>query len=253
MIDINKMIDIDKMIDINITNKYKYIILTMIVIVFFVGLFFSFVYHINYSSDSHCSCKEGFSPNTYDPNTYDANNLNSVKLVNEYSHSVNLPLTDTQSCQNACYNAKCSKTGKQCSTDVDCYEDGCKSLLQRVHDKLINEEMAPKDPQNYIPIGEESTGRLIYNQNPQHSDLTYDIGTKASIIDKDAKVPRPYEGVKIWQPPFDAKAQLIDDALAYEYAAEPEQYRSTPVYPKTLTATGLFYDIGPTAANAYLS
>ena len=44
------MIDIDKMIDINITNKYKYIILTMIVIVFFVGLFFSFVYHINYTT-----------------------------------------------------------------------------------------------------------------------------------------------------------------------------------------------------------
>ena len=248
MIDIRKMIDISKTIDINITNKYKYIILTIIVVLFFIGLFFSFVYHNNYSDDSNCSCKEGFSPNTYV-----SNNENYETLVNKYSHSVNLPLTDDQSCQNACYNAKCSKTGKQCSTDVDCYEDGCKTLLQKVHDKLVNDEMAPKDPQNYIPIGEEQTGRLIYNQNPQHSALTYDIGTKASIINKDAKVPRPYDGVKIWQPAYNAKAQLIDDALAYEYAAEPEQYRSTPVYPTTLTATGLFYDIGPTAANSYLS
>ena len=66
-------------------------------------------------------------------------------------------------------------------------------------------------------------------------------------------MPRPYRGVKIWEPVYNAKAQLIDDELAYQYAAEPEQYRSTPVYKPTLTATGLFYDIGPTAANASLN
>ena len=221
-----------------VITKYKYIILSIIVIIFFFGLLFGF------------SSKEGFEPNKYDPNT---NTNPNTQLVNQYSHSVNLPLTDSNTCKNACYNAKCSKTGEQCSTDVDCYQYGCESLLKTVHDKLLLEQDSPKDPQNYVPIGVEETGRLIYNQNPQHSALTYDIGTTATIIDKDAQVPRPYRGVKIWEPVYNAKARLIDDELAYQYAAEPEQYRSTPVYKPTLTATGLFYDIGPTAANASLN
>ena len=229
-----------------VITKYKYIILSIIVIIFFFVLLFGFGFGFG--------LKEGFEPNKYDPNTFANTNANThTQLVNEYSHSVNLPLTDPKSCQNACYNAKCSKTGEQCSTDVDCYQYGCQSLLKTVYDKLLLEQDLPKDQQNYVPIGPEATGRLIYNQNPQHSDLTYDIGTTATIIDKDAQVPRPYTGVKIWEPVYNAKAQLIDDELAYQYAAEPEQYRSTPAYKPTLTATGLFYDIGPTAANASLN
>lgn len=229
-----------------VITKYKYIILSIIVVIFFFELLFGF------------GLKEGFEPNKYDPNTFANTNTNTnpnpnAQLVNKYSHSVNLPLTDPKSCQNACYNAKCSKTGEQCSTDVDCYQYGCESLLKTVYDKLLLEESLPKDKQNYVPIGVEETGRLIYNQNPQHSALTYDIGTTATIIDKDAQVPRPYRGVKIWEPVYNAKAKLLDDELAYQYAAEPEQYRSTPVYKPTLTATGLFYDIGPTAANASLN
>ena len=233
----------------NIVIKYKYFILFFIL--FFILLNQSF---------TPILFKEGFTTtnenilygqNTYNPNIFNTSNSNiNTKLINEYSHTVNLPLNNSQGCQNACYNAKCSKTGSQCSTDVDCYQDGCQSLLKQAQDQIINEQMKPLTPQNYVPVDNLATGRLIYNQNPQHSSLTYDIGTNAEIINKDAQVPRPYAGVAIWQPAFNAKAQLIDDALAYQYAAAPEEYRSTPVYKKTVTATGLFYDIGPTAANA---
>jgi hypothetical protein len=164
-----------------------------------------------------------------------------------------MPLNDSQGCQNACYNAKCSKTGKQCSTDIDCYQDGCQSLLKQVHDKFVAEQSKPSTPQTYAPSDSLETGSLIYNQNPQHSSLTYDIGTSATIIDKDAQVPRPYDGYKVWEPKFNLQTQIYNDELVYVYSAAPKQYRSTPEYKKTLTATGLFYDIGPTAANADLN
>jgi len=219
---------------------YKYIFITIIGII----LSFIFIFSI---SEPDCSCKEGFEINNNSETTTMKN------IINKYTSTVNLPLNDSQGCQNACYNAKCSKTGKQCSTDTDCYEDGCQSLLKQVHDKFVAEQSKPLSPQKYVPADTLATGRLIYNQNPQHSALTYDIGTAASQIDINAQVPRPYRGYEKWEPVYNAKAQLIDDELAYEYAAAPEQYRSTPVYKPTLTATGMFYDIGPTPANATLS
>jgi hypothetical protein len=213
---------------------YKYIFITLIGIILASFLVLSFF-----------SKKDSFE-NNYTANISNINN-------NKYTSTVNLPLNDSQGCQNACYNAKCSKTGKQCSTDTDCYEDGCQSLLKQVHDKFVAEQSKPLSPQKYVPADTLATGRLIYNQNPQHSALTYDISTTASEIDINAQVPRPYRGYEKWEPVYNAKAQLIDDELAYEYAAAPEQYRSTPVYKPTLTATGMFYDIGPTPANATLS
>jgi len=239
-----------------IIHKYKYIILSFVIIV----LFFALVTQL---FNMKFLFKEGFTTTvdnilygniTYNPDTFNKSNSNiNTKLVNEYSHSVDMPLNNSQGCQNACYNSKCSKTGKQCSTDVDCYQDGCQSLLKQIHDKLVAEKLTPPPPQSYVPADTLETGKLIYNQNPQHSSLTYDIGTRAKVIDENAKVPSPYRGYKIWEPVYDAKAQLIDEELAYEYAAAPEQYRTTPQYKKTLTATGMFYDIGPTPANAYNS
>ena len=213
---------------------YKYIFITLIGIILASFLVLSFF-----------SKKDSFE-NNYTANISNINN-------NKYTSTVNLPLNDAQGCQNACYNAKCSKTGKQCATDTDCYEDGCQSLLKQVHDKFVAEQSKAMSPQNYVPADTLETGRLIYNQNPQHSALTYDIGTIASVIDINAQVPRPYKGYEKWEPVYNASAKLIDDALAYEYSAAPEQYRSAPVYNPTLTATGMFYDIGPTPANSSLS
>jgi hypothetical protein len=255
---------------INIINNYKYIILSLIVII----LFFALVTQL-FNTDFF-RIKEGFTSNptttvdnilygniTYDPNTFNKSNSNINTQLNDdnnndnntnnYSHNVNIPLNDNQGCQNACYNSKCSKTGKQCSTDVDCYQDGCHSLLKQVHDTFVAEQSKPLTPQSYVPADSLETGRLIYNQNPQHSSLTYDISTSATIINKNAKVPRPYDGYKVWEPTFNLQTKLYEDKLAYNYFADPEQYITMPEYKKTLTTTGLFYDIGPTPANAYLS
>lgn len=236
-----------------ILNKYKYIILSFILVLLFFALVTQF-----------CSSKEGFSSNdeqpenvlygniTYNPDTFNKSNSNiNTKLVNEHSHTVNLPLNDILGCQNACYNAKCSKTGKQCSDDVDCYQDGCKSLLlKQVHDKFVAEQSAPIAPQTYTAADSLETGRLVYNQNPQHSALTYDIGTTASVIDMAAQAPRPYEGYKLWEPKYEAAVKLNNAKMANEYDADPNNY---VFYKQIQTATGLFNDNGPTAANASLS
>ena len=200
---------------------------------------------------------------TYNPNTFNKSNSNINTQLNDdnnndnntnnYTHNVNMPLNDSQGCQNACYNAKCSKTGKQCSTDIDCYQDGCQSLLKQVHDKFVAEQSAPIKPQSYIPADTLETGRLVYNQNPQHSALTYDIGTTASVIDMAAQAPRPYDGYKLWEPSYEAAVKLNNEKLANEYDANPEKYTMRPQYKQTKTATGLFYDNGPTAANSHLS
>lgn len=246
-----------------ILHKYKYIILSLILVFLFFALVTQFFSSVN-RGVNRGSKKEGFSSNddkpenvlygniTYNPEIFNKSNSNiNTKLVNEYSRTVNLPLNDTLGCQNACYNAKCSKTGKQCSDDVDCYEDGCRSLLlKQVHDNFVAEQSAPIAPQTYTAADSLETGRLVYNQNPQHSALTYDIGTNASVIDMAAQVPRPYEGYEIWQPKYEAAVKLYNAKLASEYDIGPENYI---FYKQKQTATGLFYDNGPIAANTHLS
>ena len=43
---------------------------------------------------------------------------------------------------------------------------------------------------------------------------------------------------------------MIDDELAYQYSAAPDEYKTAPFYPVKTTITGVFYDIGPTPSNS---
>ena len=46
----------------------------------------------------------------------------------ETNHNVNLPINTTYSCENVCGPlSRCSKTGEQCTSDVDCY--GCQPKI----------------------------------------------------------------------------------------------------------------------------
>lgn len=177
--------------------------------------------------------KEGFDPNEL--LDYDTNNP-------AYSHSVDLPINTRYSCKNFCGpKAQCLITREQCTSDIDC--EGCQPNIPPPPAYLTETDILPYN----------DAGRLIYNQNPQYSALTTDIGTNAAIIDKDAKVPKPYLGVDVWTKSFDVGTRLFDDKMAWKFSAAPEEYRYIPTYPKTETVTGLFQDIGPTAANAYLN
>lgn len=209
---------------------YVYMIRSFVKIAIIFLLFiivFSFLINVNLNGE-----KENFNPNIL--LDYDTNNP-------AFSHSVDLPINTKYSCKNFCGpKAQCLITREQCMSDIDC--QGCQPDIPPPPAYLTETDIVPYN----------DAGKMIYNQNPQYSVLTTDIGTNASIIDKDAKVPKPYLGIDLWTKSFDEGTRLFDDKMAWKFSAAPEEYRYIPKYPKTETVTGLFEDTGPTAANAYI-
>jgi hypothetical protein len=157
----------------------------------------------------------------------------------ETSHTVNLPLTTSYGCNNKCGpKSTCSITGEQCTSDVDCY--GCQRNINKM----------PIYPSSYImKPGFNDAGKLTYNQTPQYSSLTDDIGSLAFSVNQNAKVPRPYQGVDTWRHSYDVGMEIFDKKQAYY---NDPRGGVTPHYAVTETTTGEFADYGPLAANATL-
>ena len=205
-----------------ISKNIKYIIF-----IFVIGLGLG-LYFIN------SKFKEGFDPNallTYDSNS--PKNSHNVDVVN-----------NTNNCSNFCGpRSQCALTREQCTSDVDC--QGCQPIIDAPPKYLTSTEVKPLN----------DAGKLTWTQTPQYSTLTTDIGTEAAYVipgSKEAEIIRPYEGYDMWTKSFNFGLSLADKKLVYDHSPEPEEYRSIPVYPITRTATGLFYDTGPTASNASL-
>lgn len=204
--------------------KFSRIIKCIILIVLIIFI----LYNIN------CNLKEGFDPNallTYDSNS--PKNSHNVDVVN-----------NAYSCSNFCGpNAQCAITRQQCTSDVDC--QGCQPPITAPPKYLTNTEVKPLN----------DAGKLTWGQTPQYSTLTSDIGSRAAYAkpgSKRAEIIRPYEGYDRWTKAFNYGLELADRKLVYDHSPEPAAFRSIPVYPVTRSATGLFYDMGPTASNADL-
>ena len=159
----------------------------------------------------------------------------------ETNHNVNLPINTTFQCQNMCGpNAQCSITREQCTSDIDCY--GCQPPNKQINRPLTKEIE-----------GDNDAGRLVYNQNPQYSILTTDIGTRAALFNKPSiKVPKPYLGVDKWMKSASTGMQFYYRAQNYDYTTQPNKFINLPEYQTRESTTGLFEDYGPLAANAYL-
>jgi hypothetical protein len=177
--------------------------------------------------------REGFDPNallTYDSNS--PKNSHNVDVVN-----------DEYSCSNFCGpQSQCAITREQCTSDVDC--QGCQPPITEPP-KYLNTEIKPLN----------DAGKLTLNQAPQYSELTSDMGTRAAYVkpgSKQAEIVRPYEGYDKWTKSFNLGLELADRKLVNQFSPEPDQYKSIPTYPVTRSATGMFYDMGPTASNADL-
>ena len=176
--------------------------------------------------------KEGFDPNallTYDSNS--PQNSHNVDVVN-----------NKYSCSNFCGpQSQCALTREQCTSDVDC--KGCQPPIDEPPKYLTNEEVKPLN----------DAGKLTLGQTPQYSPLTTDIGSEAAYAypgSLDSQIVRPYEGYDMWTKSFNFGISLADRKLVNQFSPQAEEYRSIPVYPVTRTATGLFYDTGPTASNS---
>ena len=156
-------------------------------------------------------------------------------MNNKTTHTVNLPINTTYSCKNMCGPyARCSITGGQCLSDIDCY--GCK----------------PNTSNNFLQtnnvIGENDAGKYAFI-SPNYSELTTDIGTKSKVI-TDNKYSQPPEyntGVNMWRPLFDKGFTFYKKT--YE---PPASLNHMFKYPSRHTLSGQFQETGPLAANAYL-
>ena len=151
------------------------------------------------------------------------------------SHTVNVPLTTTQSCQNFCGpQARCAKTGQQCTSDIDC--PGC----------TPNQSDSSN---NFIPIpGNNASGKLTFGSTPRYSSLTTDIGTQARIItdDKFSKTPGLSPLINTWLKQFEEEREMFNK----QFKAPDMKYM--PNYPERHSLTGEFMDDGPLPSNAYL-
>lgn len=154
------------------------------------------------------------------------------------SHTVNLPLTTTYSCKNFCGpTARCSITGQQCFTDIDC--PGCQPYSQSL----------PKD--NGVCIsGDDDAGKLTWGVTPQYSPLTSGYGTKAKIVTGNvfSKPSQANFGVDTWSSTSNQGLKLYDQRYK-----PPSNLKYMPEYYERYSLSGNFIEEGPIAANAYFS
>ena len=153
------------------------------------------------------------------------------------THSVDLPLTTTTSCQNFCGPpSRCAITGQQCFTDLDC--PGCQPN--------IPSSTSPYKDTSCIP-GDNDAGKLTWGQTPQYSTLTTDIGTRAKRLSKQKIVPPAMAnfGVNVW------KSAFVEDEKLFNQRFKASGLQFMPNYEKRPSLTGEFIESGPLASNAY--
>lgn len=167
---------------------------------------------------------------------YFASKINTMQESSSTSHSVDLPLTTTHSCNNFCGpTARCSVTGQQCLADVDC--PGCQP----------NVPPLPKTSE-FIP-GDNDAGKLTLGVTPQYSSLTNGYGTNETIITNNmySKPSSPNFGANTWTTNFKQSEMLFNKRY------KQHGMQNEPSYQKRYSLTGEFVEDGPMASNAQLS
>ena len=208
----------------SLTKGQYYILFLAIISFILLHLLFKW---IDYLFDNNY-IKESFQQ-MYNPN---------INESEKTSHTVNLPLTTTYSCENFCGpTARCAITGQQCFTDIDC--PGCQPYSPPLKNTENMDEV----------IGDNDAGKLTFNNTPRYSVLTTDMGTKARAFSskKFAKAPNADYGINVWRDDFDEQKKLFDKRY------KPGELEYMPEYPKRYSLTGEFIEEGPIASNATLT
>lgn len=168
----------------------------------------------------------------FDPNVQAISDTGSP----DTTHNVDMPLTTTTSCKNMCGPPnRCSITGQQCFSDIDC--PGCEPQISTL------------PPSNQNIVGENDAGKLTAGLTPNYSPLTSGFGTQVRIYstDKFGKPAMPNFGIDTWSDKFIKGRKLFDDRY------KPSGLKNMPTYTDRYTITGEFVDEGPLASNSYLS
>jgi hypothetical protein len=169
----------------------------------------------------------------FDPNTQVIRDTGSP----DTTHNVDVPLTTTSSCKNMCGPPnRCSITGQQCLSDIDC--PGCQPLVPPL-----------KSDDGSQITGNDDAGKLTVGVTPNYSPLTTGFGTQSRIYtsDKFEKPAAPNLGTNTWSKQFNEDRKLFDDRY------KPSGLKNMPSYDDRYSITGDFIDEGPLASNAYLN
>lgn len=189
------------------------------------------------------------------------------------SHTVNLPINTTFECENKCMPpARCSITGQQCSSDIDCC--GCNPNAKKIQ-QLLEEGVDLNDINNEVgSIDKFVEGFITRNLSEgftqKNSDLingftadqiksAYGNDAKNKVTDLDlftkerelfSKPPQYYLGQDMWTKSFYEGAKLFNDAhdpniQKARYAGGPDPGQFQLKYPDRTTLSGLFVENGP--------
>jgi len=161
----------------------------------------------------------------------------SPQESSQTTHTVDLPLTTKFSCTNMCINARCSKTGQQCLSDIDC--PGCQPFVP------------PLPPAKDNVPGNDDSGKMTGGMTPSYSVLTNDIGTKATLY-RDGEyqfdsAPQANFGTNVWRSSFNQERNLFDKRY------KPRGLPNMPEYSNRYSITGEFMDEGPLSSNDYFT
>jgi hypothetical protein len=160
----------------------------------------------------------------------------TVQESSKTSHTVDLPLNNTYSCQNFCSpSSRCAITGQQCFADIDC--PGCQPSSPSSNNSKDNS-------QGCVP-GANDAGKLTVGVTPQYSSLTSGYGTQKAII-TDKLYGKPLKanfGVDTWRSSFDESEYLFNKRY------KPNQLQYMPNYPSMYSVTGEFLGDGPLPSN----
>lgn len=178
------------------------------------------------------------------------------------SHTVNLPINTTFECENKCMPpARCSITGQQCSSDIDCC--GCNPNSKKIQKLLeegvdlndINNEVGSIDKfvEGFFPkkLSEGFTAdqlKSAYGNDAKNKVTDLDLFTKESELF--SKPPQYYLGEDMWSKSFYEGAKLFNDAhdpniQKARYAGGPDLAQFQLKYPDRTTLSGLFVENGP--------
>jgi hypothetical protein len=204
-----------------VKNVLLIIALTLLIIIFW------FISHIISKR------KENFEPNKYE----------NWRHTSETNHNVDIPLNTYYSCKNICGPlSTCSKTGEQCTSDIDCF--GCKPSKNYI-------KPIPTILEGFVK-GQNAAGKLTSGVVPAYSVLTTDIGTHAKLYNDGQlypAVPKAQYGVNTWLKSFEAGLEIYKKKQQWQLSPENTNY--IPKYLLRDTATGLYKTDDVLEANAY--
>lgn len=202
----------------NIHINRNNLFLAIITIILFISIF----YWIDYLSNNGfvvLKMKEHF--------------VNYIRENRDTTHTVNMPINTSYSCQNFCGpTARCSITGQQCAADIDC--PGCTPYVPGIKNE-VTPDVSP----------ENDAGKLTTEMTPTYSPLTWTYQNFLRVDTKNTNKnpPKANFGIDTWTNKFDIGEDL------YNKRYKPSGLQFMPNYAKTTSTTGQFITDDPLPSN----